>query len=139
MADPTFGWVAGDWVPHLARGELPAPGGGNRWLPTAEADALRRSWSPPWQIRTEHFEVRTNLPLSEAISFGRRLEDFHQLFFALMADVIGPTCSPWPSGSRTRPIRPSVSKRPSPPGLLLRHPRRVRPTTWPRSRGRGPG
>ena len=112
VADPTFGWVAGDWVPHLVRGELPAPNGANRWLPTAEADALRRSWSPPWQIRTEHFEVRTDVPLSDAISFGRRLEDFHQLFFALMADVIGPDLLPLAQRYKNPGVKPATSRRP---------------------------
>jgi hypothetical protein len=41
---PIFGWVLSDWVPHLDRGELPAPQkrGQNktRWLPAAEADHL---------------------------------------------------------------------------------------------------
>ncbi len=112
VSDPTFGWVPGDWVPHLARGELPAPGGSNRWLPTAEADALRRAWSPPWQIKTEHFEVRTNVALSEAISFGRKLEGFHQLFFALMADVIGAEQLPLAQRFKNLAAQPAASKRP---------------------------
>ena len=49
---PTFGWVPADWVPHLDRGELPAPlakGQKNpHWLPVAEADRLRADWNPPW-------------------------------------------------------------------------------------------
>ena len=60
-----------------------------RWLPAAEADRLRADWKPPWQISTEHFEIQTNVPLAEAISFGRRLEAFHDLFMALMADILG--------------------------------------------------
>jgi hypothetical protein len=60
-----------------------------RWLAAVDADRLRAGWKPPWQIFTEHFEVQTNLPLAEAISFGRRLEAFHDLFSALMADLLG--------------------------------------------------
>ena len=90
---PTFGWVGKDWVEHLDRGELPAPSKGAqravRWLPANEADQLRSGWNPPWQILTEHFEVQTDVPLAEAISFGRRLEAFYDLFTALMADVLG--------------------------------------------------
>jgi hypothetical protein len=89
---PVFGWVPGDWKPHLERGELPTPpsrSGKVRWLQAAEADRLRAGWSPPWQINTEHFRIDTNVPLAEAISFGRRLEAFHDLFMALMADVQG--------------------------------------------------
>ena len=89
---PTFGWVESDWLPHLARGELPSPpsrGGKVRWLPAADADHLRADWKPPWQIVTEHFEVQTNVPLADAIGFGRRLEAFHDLFMSLLADILG--------------------------------------------------
>ncbi|AMV37470.1 DUF1570 domain-containing protein [Planctomyces sp. SH-PL62] len=92
VAHPTYGWVPEDWVVHLELGELPAPavrGKPTTWLPAAEADRLRSTWRTPWQINTEHFEIRADVPLAEAIQFGRRLEAFHDLFFALMADVVG--------------------------------------------------
>ena len=89
---PTFGWVKADWVPaprswraacrRRSRGKV-------RWLPAAEADRLRADWNPPWQISTEHFEIQTNVTLADAIGFGRRLEAFHDLFMALLADVLG--------------------------------------------------
>ncbi len=90
---PTFGWVPADWVPHLDRGELPAPTGKGqrktRWLPVAEADRLRALWNPPWKFATEHFEIQTSVTLAEAITFGRRLEAFHDLFMTMLADVLG--------------------------------------------------
>jgi hypothetical protein len=89
---PIYGWVKADWVPHLDRGELPSPparGQKVRWLPAADADHLRAGWKPPWKISTEHFEIQTNVPLAEAISFGRRLEAFYDLFMALLADILG--------------------------------------------------
>jgi hypothetical protein len=90
---PIFGWVPSDWAAHLDRGELPAPTSRvqklTRWLPAAEADRLRSGWDPPWRISTEHFEIQTDVPLAEAISFGRRLEAFHDLFTALLADILG--------------------------------------------------
>jgi hypothetical protein len=89
----TFGWVPGDWVPHLDRGELPAPQSKGqrktRWLTVAEADRLRADWNPPWKIYTEHFEIQTNVTLAEAIDFGRRLEAFHDLFMTLLVDILG--------------------------------------------------
>jgi hypothetical protein len=88
---PTFGWVKADWLPHLDSGELPSPPsrGKVNWLPAADADRLRADWKPPWQIFTEHFEIQTNVSLADAIGFGRRLEAFHDLFMALLADVLG--------------------------------------------------
>ncbi|MDX2035074.1 MAG: DUF1570 domain-containing protein [Isosphaeraceae bacterium] len=93
---PVYGWVEKAWLTHLDAGELPAPlvpGRPTRWLPIAEADALRREPGKGWQIRTEHFAIQANVPLAEAISFGDRLEAFHQLFTSLFADVVGPESS----------------------------------------------
>ena len=90
---PIFGWMAADDVPHLDRGELPAPSVRGqkrpRWLSAAEANAMRADFSRPWMISTEHFQIQTNVPLAEAITFGRRLEAFHDLFTALYADILG--------------------------------------------------
>ena len=112
VPDPTFGWVAADWVPHLKRGELPAPRGAKAWLPEAEADALRRDWRNGWDITTEHFQIHTNVPLSGAISFGRRLETLHEVFFALMADLIGPNELPLARLLRTPGQPPTLPDRP---------------------------
>ncbi len=93
VSHPIFGWVLSDWVPHLDRGELPAPvtRGQNkaRWLSAQQANNLRANWSPPWRINTEHFEIQTDVPLDEAISFGRRLEAFHDVFMAILTDILG--------------------------------------------------
>lgn len=89
---PTYGWVPDDWVPHLELGELPAPfvrGRPTSWMPAAEADRLRADWRNPWRITTEHFHIQSDAPLAEAIRFGRRLEDFYDLFFSIGADLIG--------------------------------------------------
>jgi hypothetical protein len=88
----TYGWVDSASVPHLQQGQLPAwPAPGQkqpRWIPADEANAQRNSIARPWIIKTEHFEIRTDVPLSDTIAFGRQLEAFHDLFFSLMADVI---------------------------------------------------
>ncbi len=87
-----FGWVPKDWGEHLDRGELPymtARGQKPRWLPAEEADRLRANWKNPWQISTEHFEIQTDVPLSEGIEFARRLEAFYDVFFTQLADLVG--------------------------------------------------
>jgi hypothetical protein len=91
---PTYGWVDAAWLSHLEQGELPARAAGTanprevRWVPAAEADRQRNAIERGWRIRTEHFEVLTDVSLSEAIAFGRKLESFDDLFFSLLADVI---------------------------------------------------
>jgi hypothetical protein len=88
---PTYGWVPKSWVPHLEKGQLPAPADRGSaepvWLPADEADRLHGTWDKAWRISTEHFVIRSDVPLSEAIKFGRQLEEFHQLFFSLLADL----------------------------------------------------
>ena len=89
---PIFGWVPADWVQPLDRGELPtyaARGQKVRWLPAQEADRLRSNWKNPWQITTEHFDIQSDVPLGEAIEFARRLEAFYDVFFTLLADLVG--------------------------------------------------
>jgi hypothetical protein len=91
---PKYDWVAADWVPHLDRGELPgemtAGGKPREWLPAADADSLRNRFARGWQIKTApHFEIQTDVPLAEAVAFGRRLEGLHEVFFSQFADVIG--------------------------------------------------
>ena len=83
-----YGWTQAAALPNLERGELPAPvtRGSTRvrWLPATDADALRRDWRNGWEINTEHFFIKTNVPFSEAITFGRQVEAFHDLFLATM-------------------------------------------------------
>jgi hypothetical protein len=118
---PTYGWVDASWLPHLEQGELPARGAGAasprevRWLPAAQADAQRDAIERGWRIRTEHFEVLTDVPLSEAIAFGRKLEAFNELFFALLADVIGDDLP------LARRFREKAKTAPTPPPRLALH------------------
>ncbi len=69
---PTFGWVPADWVPHLDRGELPAPLEQGLRKNLAGCRSLRPTGCTPigtsrWRFATEHFEIQTNVPLAEAI------------------------------------------------------------------------
>jgi hypothetical protein len=65
------------------------------WLPAAEANAQRGDFfRQPWRIGTEHFAITTNVPLDEAIRFGRRLEAVHEAFLVLLADAIEPAQLP---------------------------------------------
>ena len=66
------------------------------------------------RYRTEHFEIQTNVPLSEVIAFGRQLEGFHDLFYALLADVIGDSS---PLARRFQGKTPAA-ERPAPPHIV---------------------
>jgi hypothetical protein len=97
VLDPTFDWVPREWIPKLRQGLLPGKvfvnGQPTQWLPADQANALRAQGGilQGWQITTTpHFRIRTNVPLADAIDFGRRLEALHDAVFSLFADVIGP-------------------------------------------------
>ena len=119
---PVYGWVPKDWVAHLEAGELPAPMARGpeeaAMAPRPEADELRSNWKNPWVIPTEHFEIKSDVPLAEAIVFARRLEAFYDLFFTLMADVVGENL---PLARRFRsPALTGEASYQAPPGQLLR-------------------
>ena len=91
---PTFGWVDKSWVEHLDLGKLPS--GFNSklepigWLPADEVDANHAAWENAWKIDTSpHFQLRTNVPMAEAIAFTQHLEELYEVFMAEFADVIG--------------------------------------------------
>ena len=88
-----YGWTQAAALPNLERGELPGAGySGLNSRPLAPRHRrrreYRRDWRNGWEINTEHFFIKTNVPFSEAITFGRQVEAFHDLFLATMADVI---------------------------------------------------
>ncbi|MCA1684933.1 MAG: DUF1570 domain-containing protein, partial [Planctomycetia bacterium] len=91
--DPTYGWVKSSWVAHLQKGEYPSRAGLSQgrevWVPAERADAERAGWGSGWDIKTEHFQIMTNVPLAKAIAFGRHLETLHEVFQSLFADVVG--------------------------------------------------
>ncbi|MBI1324551.1 DUF1570 domain-containing protein [bacterium] len=91
---PRFGWLEKDWVEPLDQGQLPigkdARTGKIAFGPADEANAAHAEWSNAWEIVTEHFRIRSDVPFDEAVAFGRKLEAFHQFFFSWMADLIGP-------------------------------------------------
>jgi hypothetical protein len=92
VLDPTFGWVPDDWIPHLNEGLLPGIITRGRvipWLPADQANALRDSIQRGWVIKTEHFEIQTDVPLADAIQFGRRLEALHDAFFLNFGNLVG--------------------------------------------------
>ena len=114
---PLYGWVPASWFEELDRGNLPGtvinrevP---EQWLPAAKANELRSDiLARPWMITTPHFKIRTNVPLAEAITFERRLEAFHGMFFSLLGDVIGRERLPLAQRfSNTKPASSAVPRR----------------------------
>jgi hypothetical protein len=77
-----FGWIPRDHVERYAAGERFYR---NRWMSAAKEAELRRDFANAWEIRTEHYLVKTNHSLQRGVELARKLEDFHGLFFQIMA------------------------------------------------------
>lgn len=70
------------WLPatHVARYEKGERLNGVRWV-TAERDAqLRQDFSKGWEIRTEHYLLKTNHSLEHGVALASSLEEFHRFF-----------------------------------------------------------
>lgn len=77
-----FGWLPKDFVDRYARGERSYRG---RWISATKEAEIRRDWVNAWEIQTEHYLVKTNHSLERGVELAKKLEDFHGLFFQMMA------------------------------------------------------
>ncbi|MFN0056311.1 MAG: hypothetical protein ACKV0T_29545 [Planctomycetales bacterium] len=77
-----FGWIPRDHLERYERGERFFK---NRWMSTAKETELRHDFAHAWEVRTEHYLVKTNHSLERGVLLARKLEDYYGLFFQLMA------------------------------------------------------
>jgi len=82
-----YGWVPQKHLERLKQGYLPHQG---RWLPKEEVEKLRSAWSNAWEYETEHFTIRTNTTLSEAVAFGKVVEENYDLFMRVWISYFSP-------------------------------------------------
>lgn len=83
-----YGWLPKAYVANYEKGlRYYVPRGALRghWIPAAREAALRRDFSNAWQVRTEHYLVKTNHSLEEGVRVAKALEDFHRYFFQTFA------------------------------------------------------
>ncbi len=79
---PEFGWIPREHVERYERGERYLD---RRWVSAAREAEVRSDFSKAWEIRTEHYLVRTNHSQERGVELARKLEDFHDVFFQTMA------------------------------------------------------
>jgi hypothetical protein len=77
-----FGWLLKGYAPRYEKGERFFKG---RWIPAAQEDEIRRDFKLAWEVRTDHYLVRTNHSLERGVEVARRLERFHDFFFQVFA------------------------------------------------------
>lgn len=72
-----FGWLPVTHVKRYEDGERYFRG---RWMPAAQESAIRQDFKNAWEIRTEHFLVKTNYSLERGVEVATKLEEYHDFF-----------------------------------------------------------
>ena len=74
---PQFGWIKKADTQRWKEGLRPL---GKRWISIADDQRRHATIDKGWQIRTDHFRVKTNHSRSEAARLAIRLEEFYQIW-----------------------------------------------------------
>lgn len=77
-----FGWLPKQHLARYTNGERYFK---NRWFSAEKERELRRDFENAWEVRTDHYLIRTNVSLERGVELGRALEDFHEFFYETFA------------------------------------------------------
>lgn len=77
-----FGWISGKDLPRYLKDERLVDG---RWVSREKEAEIRRDFQKAWEIRTDHYLIRTNHSLERGVELGLALEDFHEFFHQTFA------------------------------------------------------
>ncbi|MDB5344412.1 MAG: hypothetical protein JWP89_2789 [Schlesneria sp.] len=77
-----FGWLPKEHLARYTNGERYFK---SHWVSAEKERELRRDFSNAWQIRTDHYLIKTNVSLERGVELGRALEDFHEFFYETFA------------------------------------------------------
>ena len=72
---PKFGWLPVKYVSRYEQGERLFKG---KWMSSTREAEIRRQFTNAWEVRTEHFLIKTNTSLEEGVVVARKLERFHE-------------------------------------------------------------
>ncbi|QDT24901.1 DUF1570 domain-containing protein [Gimesia panareensis] len=79
---PKFGWLPASHIDRYERGERYVNG---RWMSAAQEAEIRRDFRNAWEIKTEHFEIKTNHSLEMGVKLATEMEDFYRYFHQTFA------------------------------------------------------
>ncbi|HET6426327.1 MAG TPA: hypothetical protein VFG20_21725 [Planctomycetaceae bacterium] len=77
-----FGWIPEKDLLRYQKGERLVDG---RWMSREKEAEIRRDFRKAWEVRTDHYLIRTNDSLERGVELGLALEDFHQFFHQTFA------------------------------------------------------
>lgn len=72
-----FGWIERKNEARYLNGERIVDG---RWMSKEKEAEIRRDFRHAWEIKTDHYLIKTNHSLERGVELGRALEDFHEFF-----------------------------------------------------------
>ncbi len=72
-----FGWLPST---HVEKYEIGQRYFQSRWMSAEKEAELRRDFRNAWRIRTQHYEIKTNVSLEEGVELAKALEGFHRFF-----------------------------------------------------------
>ncbi len=72
-----FGWLPKAHIDRYEAGERHFK---QRWMTSRQEAELRRDFANAWEVRTDHFLVKTNHSLERGVEVATALEDFHDWF-----------------------------------------------------------
>ena len=75
--DDRFGWVLKSQLPRYEDGFRPWK---RKWISVDREAEIRRDFDNAWEIRTDHFLVKTNHSQQRGVEVAKRLEEFHAFF-----------------------------------------------------------
>jgi len=76
-----FGWLPQSWVSRYENGERFY----KRWMSTDQEAEIRSDFRNAWEVRTEHYLVKTNDSLERGVEIANELEKFHGFFVETFA------------------------------------------------------
>lgn len=72
-----FGWLPASHIARYEKGERYVNG---RWKSAAQEAEIRRDFRNAWEVRTEHFLIKTNHSLEMGVRLATEMEDFYRYF-----------------------------------------------------------
>ena len=79
---PQYGWLPATHIARYEQGERYVNG---RWKSAAQEAEIRRDFRNAWEIKTEHFLIKTNHSLEMGVKLATEMEDFYRYFHQTFA------------------------------------------------------